>query len=643
MPYFPITFPYTFGEQPVGSQTLAVTAAPSAGAAVEKYADGSLAVVLSGSGTPQKDVTVAAILELTAADTGSSTSKTIHAAAALGVDASGSTDSQESGYADTSFGIIATPDAVVSLGQFISAQADISASTGDVAAHRAALLSALLDVEALNTGYYGGPGVIVPNKFESLVDNFNSKNTAIWSGWTGGTSVSEGVLVMPLSSGGSSIYTTTGDINTGSHIYDLTDSYVVIHLVQPPNTDDSTPSCRVEVKANYSTLDGSNLSALRVEYVAGVWRFRQIDQSGNPGAVTTASYASSGPWIRIRVSNGMAYWDTSLNGVGWAVAHEEQLAGEGFFASSVTISADPGVSADPGTAIWDQFNSVPRPIQAFLSVSAVPSTVVSRGQNIYSNLVTEVFTESGEGRYDAFAQASLTVTSLIYADILRSIYAAAESAVMLEMLAEGTEFDTAESPTTEVVASVSASSVLDQIFSTLLQAQVSQFAAAMMTQYTGSDLSFYADPFAAAKVRYPVAAHLAAYAFPTAIMMRNARASGSLGVTLGQEVIGTEYGIADTSFHITASPSATMSRLQLIEAFTAASITKYAVAINVFYGAADLHANAWHTVTADEPGASVSVKPDVRTVAVPNGGRVAGVSADNRKVVITSAIRKAKG
>ena len=512
----------------------------------------------------------------------------------------------------------------------------------DHSAHRDALASSTLAATAANTGHYGGPGGVVPQKLEEITDNFNYKNTDLWSGWTGGADTVNGTLVMPVSGGGS-IYTTTGNIHTGAGVYDLNNSYVVIHLIQPPNTDDSTPYARLEVRPQYSTLDSSNQSAIRIDYIAGSWKFRQLDASGTPGQVSTASYSSAGGWVKIRVNGDMAYWDTSDNGVDWNVAHEEELSGFGYHASSVSISVSPGDSLDPGTAIWDQFNSIPRPIQAFLSVSVstdTPETVASRHQTIESGFSAEAVGVSGEGRYDAIAQAELVLTSFLMAEIVRTVYASVGLDIAAAVPVDGTEFGTADASTGVSIESP-ASMVSDQLVSAYLNAQASATTLFERTQYAEALLESIGLGSANAIADYPAQASLAVYAFPTAIALRTAYASGSLGLSADTSSIGTEYGIADSALAVGASQSAAASRTQYLEALTGAFFTIYASISNNRIAAAMLAANAYHTVDADEPWAIVRVRADNRTARVATQTRRSAVRAERRVAVVPAANRRA--
>lgn len=630
--YFPLTFPYIFGLQPIASETLAVNAETSAAMSVERFAESVFEASASMSSSCRLDLTAESELAISAEQSSVSDRETFGVADSS-VDVTTSADSQEDGVAETSLFVTATPTAVLAVEKFIDSELSIAA-THDTSGHRSANTGCEFSAIAESFGDYGGPNAIVPLKFETLADQFNTKDTTKWSGWTGGVDVIDGKLVMPASGGGS-IYT-TGNVNTGQGVYDLNHSYVVINLVQPPNTDDGTPYCRLEIRPQYSTTE-STQACIRSEYIAGHWKLRQVLDNGSLGPVTTVPY-SQASWIRVRLDDDMLYWDTSVNGIDWATPKEESVLNTGYHSSSLSISVSPGVSLDPGTAIWDQLNSLPRAFQASLAVFADTTGVVgSRNQNISAEFAAEA-DESAENRYDAQGQADLIVTSMILSEMLRELYVDSSLDISVDGSSDGTEFGVADTDLAAVL-STSGSVLLDQPIESDFAATAGFLSTVSHGQDVVTDLFLEALGYASLKATYPAAASLPVYAFPTAVAIRNARVAASLAASIATESDSTEFGVADTALQVSAIGSGGLSRGQPMEAMTGVFATIAVTAVLQHQIAASLAFNAWHTATADEPFAIVVVKVDNRTAKVSISSRVAKVISENRVVLIPSATR----
>lgn len=178
-------------------------------------------------------------------------------------------------------------------------------------------------------------------KTETLNDNFATASASKWGGYGGGTTVSSGCLSIAPTSSYLGIYSAVQ--------YDLTSSYVMVQLVQPPNIGNGSTSAAMNIQVSAGNLE-------EISWENGQLVFREKVSNTNSD-VSVAYDPVAHAWLRIRESAGTIYWDTSPDSLTWT-NRRSKACGIGAV-TSVTInlySGYWGTEPSPGTALYDNFN-----------------------------------------------------------------------------------------------------------------------------------------------------------------------------------------------------------------------------------------------------------------------------------------------
>lgn len=207
----------------------------------------------------------------------------------------------------------------------------------------------------LEGGYYGAEagttfasiddfnlwsGVPAAPKMETLTDNFSTADTAKWT-FDSGATVSGGQLTLDA--------TDVGNNSNSVEVYDLTDSYLAMQLVQsvPVGSGNFYSEMGARISGNdflQILCDGSDLYFQ--ERVAG-------------GSVSSASItynATRHKWLRIRSAGTTITWETSKDGAAWTIQRTKVTA-----LALTTLNAHIGAGdwiteGLTGTAIFDNVN-----------------------------------------------------------------------------------------------------------------------------------------------------------------------------------------------------------------------------------------------------------------------------------------------
>lgn len=622
MPYFPFNFPYIFGEKLVDSQTVTATATSTAVASVTKYAESHLHSVVSSSSSAFKDARVTGSLEVTAEGVASFARETYGAAIQEAL-AGSEGDSQEQGYAETSSDFLASTSAAISKGQLLDASFAAQWNT-ESDTSRLARFSAHLATTAQATGYYGNPTAISPQKSESFIETFNFKDEFRWSGWETGPSVVNGQLVVPID--GAGIYS-VGNRNSGDGILNLNSHQLTIQLVSPP-TGSSNALAQFVIRPEFGFPEQTE-AEICIQMMGGNWRFLQRDGDGDVVSMSTTPY-STGSWVRIRLIQGIVYWDISDNGLFWSNEKDEPVASAGYGASSVAFLSDPNGGITTTTAVWDNLNAEPRAIQASLAIFTLDDVVASRGQFLDAELASAAET-SGFNRYDANAQAALSLDAILYSEMMKTLNASVSLGILHEVSADGTEYGIADSDLA-LVADVSAEMVSNQIISAytnVVHESAGLLSRGQFIQSFGTSIDSYttAEGFCI----YRSGSSLSAWAFPAADALRDARAGAEFGAEAAYDVVGTEFGIAESdTLPITFVASGELQKDQKIDTSTYVVVWRSASGLTQRFATSSLQASAYGTGTLDEPFLIVTVPEDIRSTDVAASPRSSIVKSDNR-------------
>lgn len=620
MPFFPFNFPYVFGEKLVESQSVSATATPTAAAAVTKYVGAHLSSAFSSSSSALKDARTSCELYVVA-DAHGDPSRTTYGSTSTSAAISTSGDSQEQGYAEAETQAVASSSASASRGQVIdasiAAQCNSEADTS-----RFAKFSAHLGVAAESTGYYGSPTAISPQKSELFIDTFNFKDELRWAGWETGPSVVDGQLVVPVNGGG--IYS-VGNRHSGDGVLNLNNNQLTVHLVSAP-TGSSTALAQMVIRPEFG-FTGDSEAAICVQIMGGNWRFLQYDASGDVVSISTTPYLS-GAWVRVRLEQGIVYWDVSEDGLFWSNEKDEPVASQGYGASSVAFLSDSNGGITTTEAVWDSLNSEPRAIQASLSIFTIDDAAASRGQFADAGLVSD-FATSGFNRYDANAQSALLLDAIFYSDMMKTLNCAVSLGISHESLVDGTEYGVADSDLA-MLADASADMISDQIISAY--SNVVHESAGLMSrgQSIESLTHGYAYVTAEGFCIYRSGSSLSAWAFPSAGALRNASADSEFVAEIGHDVVATEFGIAESSLPVVFSASGALQKNQRIDASTFVVVWRSSSASANRFTSSSLQASAYGTGTLDEPFLIVTVPEDIRSADVAASPRSSIVKSDNR-------------
>jgi hypothetical protein len=208
-------------------------------------------------------------------------------------------------------------------------------------------------------------------KAATLTDNFTALNPAVWTlynGTVGGGTFS----LVPVSTGSRGL--------TSVAAYDLTESHVLMQLVQPVSIGTVGIWTALQLSPVSTFPPGNNESIL--------WENNQLsfyEHVSGAGPSTTIPYDPvEHQWLRIREHAGTVYWETSPGGVDWTI---QQSATPVLNVTSLylCITASKYTTDPPSQpAIWANFNLTPgAPVvpvappspQAFATTKDTPCTI----------------------------------------------------------------------------------------------------------------------------------------------------------------------------------------------------------------------------------------------------------------------------
>ncbi len=184
-------------------------------------------------------------------------------------------------------------------------------------------------------------------KAATLVDTFATASSARWSGYGANPSINTHRLSITPTGSYPGIYSAT--------TYDLTSSYVMIELVQPPNIGNGSISTYMNAQVssgNQEEIGWDNGQLVLREKAAGV-----------DSDVTIAYSPTDHRWLRIREVSGTIYWETSADSLNWTT-RRSKVSGIGAL-TAVTINLYAGfwgTEPSPGYVLFDNCNmQVPPP------------------------------------------------------------------------------------------------------------------------------------------------------------------------------------------------------------------------------------------------------------------------------------------
>jgi hypothetical protein len=178
-------------------------------------------------------------------------------------------------------------------------------------------------------------------KTETLIDRFAIESGSKWGGYGGGVSVDSGRLSIVPTDSFLGIYSMSN--------YDLTSSYIMIQLIQPPAVGAGSISLTMNAlvsPGNHEAIVWENDQLYFREYI-----------SDAPSEVSVAYNAVDHQWLRIRESAGTVYWETSPDSLNWTT-QRSKTSGIGAL-TSIVINIFSGYwDTEPsvGTALLDNFN-----------------------------------------------------------------------------------------------------------------------------------------------------------------------------------------------------------------------------------------------------------------------------------------------
>lgn len=456
----------------------------------------------------------------------------------------------------------------------------------------------------------------VPQRIDTLSDYFNNKDTFKWN-FGADALVSDGVLRLPCGTSGGSFVESRYSASSGTPWYKFSDGCIVGALLSGTPIDGSTAFQLVEV--------GSGLGRIRITWQGGQWAFRQMDSAGQWGTQVNAIYPPTGSWTRLRRDSGIVLWETSEDGLNWTMQHSEALDST-YAGCSVMLSAEGG---SVGVAEWDNFNIVPIPASAALSV-----TVSASGGSTTAKTAQAAFGISAGsdqvGSNDARAAGSLASYIDSSPQGMRIPNGLASLDISVGFTASAIEYNPA-----------------DAAFDVTIDGSV-VFSRA---QDFGCSSGFTVEPDGAARRGRSVGSAIVPVTFSsTASAVNLSAAQSSLSVYantvadtvkiqyLSAELLASFTSVADavetvyitSSLQVAAAVASALSRHQPFTAALAATVSPF-VTGNVILGiSASLAITANASVEVEEPREMVAVPVDNRDSYVLAAGREAAVPADQR-------------
>ncbi|MFN2496624.1 MAG: hypothetical protein ABR608_12065 [Pseudonocardiaceae bacterium] len=183
----------------------------------------------------------------------------------------------------------------------------------------------------------------------TLTDDFTTQDTAKWT-FGSGASVTDGQLVMQCLSSYSS------EANS-IDFYDLTGSYFLLEVVSPQSAGTGTTvTYMICQNSTYTDKVGWEIggSELRAQYKVA---------NTNTTVWFDGFALADHRWLRTREDSGTVYWDTSPDAVTWtnratwaptiSIASLRVTLGSGYY----------GTESSPASAVIDNFNLVPVPVE----------------------------------------------------------------------------------------------------------------------------------------------------------------------------------------------------------------------------------------------------------------------------------------
>lgn len=183
-------------------------------------------------------------------------------------------------------------------------------------------------------------------KTATLIDDFTTKDTAKWSWWSPGASISSGRLALVQDTGfGAGIQS--------NNSYDLTGSAVSVKAVQIPAISGADSILTVSV----GTGVGSNAEVMMVRGTSLMCR-ELVGGSASDVSVTWDPVAMLYWRISADASSNVT-WQTSPDGLTWTT-RRTKASGIGALSSNIYLAMWCGYfGASGGTVLFDDFNILP--------------------------------------------------------------------------------------------------------------------------------------------------------------------------------------------------------------------------------------------------------------------------------------------
>jgi hypothetical protein len=197
-------------------------------------------------------------------------------------------------------------------------------------------------------------GALTVPSISILTDNFDTKNTDIWT-WSAGAAAVRGRLSLPTIVAYNSI--------TSRGTYNLTNNSVSVALIQRSTAATQYSPFRVT-----SAADGTDYIEMGVDSATPAQLYMQLVINS---VTASALYINYDPvahkYFRIRHSGTTMYWDTSPDGQSDSWTNRYSYAQGGLAVNSVLVQINSGnvLDSTSGSTTWDDINHVNSKIATF--------------------------------------------------------------------------------------------------------------------------------------------------------------------------------------------------------------------------------------------------------------------------------------
>lgn len=487
------------------------------------------------------------------------------------------------------------------------------------------------DASQLNISHASSGVIAVPQRVDSFIDYFNSKDTSRWT-WGESASVEDGRLVLACNAFGTGKVELSYSASTGTPWWKFSDSCAVsAQLVQPPNPGNGTTTTQLEI-----FKVGTGVGSIRVVWNDGQWKFYQTDESGTVGQETVVSYEDAGSWVRVKNDGSIVRWETSVDGVTWVGRKSEQISGS-YAGCSINLFSNSGGEISPGSAIWDNFNVLPVQASASLSCNFTATSDSRRGQTADAALLVSI-DPAAIGRYDGNASGNLSATASVDTVPLKILNGSVELSVTADSSTEALENDVADAEQSFTFTGTAEMSRSQNISAELPVTADADVFASRGQSIEAISIAAEASTSASAVNEAKVQASLWLNAYSEAAIRRGQFADAALEAdasTTNGEVFSQEY--ADAFLAAQATASGTISIGKSISSNLSAIATSFSTAVREFFASASFAASVTGSGEVTEPREVVAVEPEYRISSVAAEVRLAFAPAVSRSASVPQA------